>query len=79
MSGFVAVLSVCRHPSCSRDCVHQVPAIGVSEYESFLHRVWQDVSGIEYVEERPRVRVTPTNIDFEKLPCVRARPNLPIG
>ncbi len=36
-----------------------------------MHRLWRDVSGIEYVEERPRVRVAPTNIDFASISWVQ--------
>ena len=41
--------------------------MGVAEYEGFVQRVWRDVSGIEYAEDRPRIQVAPTNIDFSKL------------
>ena len=44
--------------------------VSASEYEAFVQRVWRDVSGIEYVEERPRIMVTPSNVDFSKLSCV---------
>ena len=44
--------------------------VGVSEYEAFVQRIWRDVSGIEYTDERPRLRVTSTNVDFSKLSCV---------
>ncbi len=43
--------------------------VGLDEYEAFVHRVWRDVSAIEYIEERPRVRVEPTNVDFAKISC----------
>ena len=45
----------------------QFPAVTLSEYESFVQRLWRDVSGIEYVEDRPRIRVSPTNIDFARV------------
>ncbi|TBU57913.1 DNase I-like protein [Dichomitus squalens] len=43
------------------------PAVSVAEYESFMQRVWREVSGIEYAEERPRLRVTPNIIDFARI------------
>ena len=47
-----------------------MPAVGLDEYEAFVQRVWRDVSAIEYIEERPRVRVGAINIDFARISCV---------
>lgn len=48
----------------------QVPVVSLPEYETFVERIWRDVSSAEYVEERPRVRVGPTNIDFSPVSYV---------
>ena len=38
--------------------------MSVPEHESYVEHIWRDVSGIEYAEARPRVKVSPTNLDF---------------
>lgn len=48
----------------------QVPVVSLPEYETFVERIWRDVSSAEYVEERPRVRVGPTNLDFSPVSYV---------
>ncbi|RPD60669.1 DNase I-like protein [Lentinus tigrinus ALCF2SS1-7] len=66
-----ATITMSDHRPVSAEFELEVPALGLDEYESFVQRVWRDVSAIEYVEERPRVRVGPTNIDFAKISYTR--------
>ncbi|KAI0329804.1 DNase I-like protein [Cubamyces sp. BRFM 1775] len=50
----------------------QVPEMAIQEYEEYVERLWRDVSSLEYLEERPRVRVTPATIDFGRVSYKRA-------
>ncbi|KAH9903242.1 DNase I-like protein [Cubamyces lactineus] len=45
----------------------QTPRMAIQEYEAYVERLWRDVSSLEYLEERPRVRVTPAAIDFGRV------------
>ncbi|KAI0752588.1 DNase I-like protein [Daedaleopsis nitida] len=62
-----ATITMSDHRPVSAEFELEVPAVNLNDYESFVQRLWRDVSGIEYVEDRPRIRVTPTNIDFARL------------
>lgn len=42
----------------------QVPVVSLPEYETYVEHLWRGVSSAEYVEERPRVRIGPTSLDF---------------
>lgn len=41
--------------------------MSVPDHESYVEHIWREVSGVEYAEERPRVRVSPTNLDFSNI------------
>lgn len=41
--------------------------MSVPDHESYVEHIWREVSGVEYAEERPRVRVSPTNLDFSNV------------
>ncbi|TFK84297.1 DNase I-like protein [Polyporus arcularius HHB13444] len=62
-----ATITMSDHRPVSAEFDVEVSVVGLDEYEAFVHRVWRDVSAIEYIEERPRVRVEPTNVDFAKI------------
>lgn len=49
--------------------------MAIQEYEAYVERLWRDVSSLEYLEERPRVRVTPAAIDFGRVLWVTFRAN----
>ncbi|KAL1948333.1 hypothetical protein VTO73DRAFT_12408 [Trametes versicolor] len=70
-----STITMSDHRPVSAGFEVQVPVVSLPEYETFVERIWRDVSSAEYVEERPRVRVGPTNIDFSpvsyKRPVVR--------
>ncbi|KAJ8488584.1 hypothetical protein ONZ51_g3464 [Trametes cubensis] len=50
----------------------QAPELAIQEYEEFVERLWRDVASLEYLEERPRVRVSPATIDFGRVFYKRA-------
>ncbi len=41
--------------------------MSAAEHESYVERIWREVSGLGYAEERPRVRASPTNLDFSNI------------
>ncbi|KAH9925009.1 DNase I-like protein [Epithele typhae] len=60
------------HRPVSAEFELEVPLVSVPAYESFVQRIWRDVSGIEYAEYRPRIRLSSTNVDFSKIAYKRA-------
>ncbi|PIL28841.1 hypothetical protein GSI_08887 [Ganoderma sinense ZZ0214-1] len=60
-------ITMSDHRPVSADFELEVPVVSGQEYESYVEHVWREVSGIEYAEERPRVRVSPTNLDFSNV------------
>ncbi|KAI0649768.1 Endonuclease/exonuclease/phosphatase [Trametes meyenii] len=62
-------ITMSDHRPVSADFEVEIPVVAVTEYETFVERIWRDVSSAEYVDERPRLRVEPTSIDFSKVPC----------
>ncbi|KAI0672159.1 DNase I-like protein [Trametes maxima] len=60
-------ITMSDHRPVSADFEVEIPVVAVTEYETFVERIWRDVSSAEYVDERPRVRIGPTSIDFSKV------------
>ncbi|KAI1792704.1 DNase I-like protein [Ganoderma leucocontextum] len=60
-------ITMSDHRPVSAEFELEVPAVSVPEHESLVERIWRAVSVIEYAEERPRVRVSPTNLDFSNI------------
>ncbi|KAI9060023.1 DNase I-like protein [Trametes sanguinea] len=58
------LITMSDHKPVSAGFDVKVPVLSVREYQEFIERLWRDVSGLEYVDERPRVRVSPTTIEF---------------
>ncbi|KAI8989001.1 DNase I-like protein [Trametes punicea] len=55
------------HRPVSAEFEVEVPVLAMQEYRTFVERLWRDVSSLEYLEELPRVRVSPTSIDFSSV------------
>ncbi|KAH9848135.1 DNase I-like protein [Lenzites betulinus] len=60
-------ITMSDHRPVSAEFELEVPVVSIPEYETYVERIWRDVSSAEYAEERPRVRVGPTSIDFSKV------------
>ncbi|KAI0366527.1 DNase I-like protein [Pilatotrama ljubarskyi] len=60
-------ITMSDHRPVSADFEVEAPVSAVTEYENFIERLWRDVSSAEYLDERPRVRVGPTSIDFSRV------------
>ncbi|KAI0357724.1 DNase I-like protein [Trametes cingulata] len=65
-------ITMSDHRPVSADFEVTVPVNSVTEYENFVERLWRSVSSAEYVDDRPRVRVDPTSIDFSRVSYQRS-------
>ncbi|KAI0819892.1 DNase I-like protein [Trametes gibbosa] len=65
-------ITMSDHRPVSAEFEVEIPVVSVPEYETYVERIWRDVSSAEYAEERPRVRVGPTTIGFSKVYYKRA-------
>ncbi|KAM5546090.1 hypothetical protein V8D89_000216 [Ganoderma adspersum] len=60
-------ITMSDHRPVSAEFELEVPVVSVPDHESYVEHIWREVSGVEYAEERPRVRVSPTNFDFSNI------------